>query len=137
MESIAEPNGDNEQIIRDLSRKIQLLTRVATEVRRLVRNLDQPDPALEMALEDLDAAPGDVMQVEPAHPGQCCVAKYPGEPTFTVVGRDKLAPKIVAGWINLAWEHRVPADKVIDAQEKLRLFEKWQHDNPDKVKLPD
>lgn len=70
-----------------------------------------------------------------------CQAKYPGEPTFTLVGRDQLSPGAIEQWIidakkaNLIAD-RVPAAKIEDATDKLKVFLRWQTSNQDKVKYP-
>jgi len=89
---------------------------------------------MDQAIEDYDAAPED----------SGCRAKYEGEPTFTLVGRDKLATWTISHWLYLAEQEgverpgqRIDRTKFEDAYQVLEWFRRWQADNPDKVKLPD
>lgn len=83
-------------------------------------------------------------ELEMATPDKC-KPKYEGEPSFTVVGRDKLAIETISHWLYLAeqqgvevpGEKRMDTAKFDDAVDVLEKFKQWQTDNPDKVKLPD
>lgn len=66
-----------------------------------------------------------------------CKAKYEGEPTFTLVGRDKLALHAIKRWMEAAADEGVNAAKIDKSIEDYNKFVQWQMDNPDKVKLPD
>ena len=66
-----------------------------------------------------------------------CKAKYEGEPTFTLVGRDRTAVIAIGTWIEQATVAGVNREKIEDAKTKLIRFVQWQSENPDKVKVPD
>lgn len=83
--------------------------------------------------------------LEPGHDGRhfyrgdvpTCWPKWTGEPQFNIVGRDKLAVGTLKEWIEQANDELAGPEKLDQAIQDLAKFEKWQAENPDKVKLPD
>ena len=74
-------------------------------------------------------------------PRPCCKetwGKIPDdEPAFTLRAQDKLSRDVVEFWIHQARAHNVAHEKIAAAVEHLDDIERWQRDNPDRVKLPD
>lgn len=74
-------------------------------------------------------------------PKQCCVetwGKIPAdEPVFVLRGKDLLAPRIVAEWIQAAMRNGVNANKVQRAREHLEDMHHFQEKHPGRCKIPD
>jgi hypothetical protein len=59
------------------------------------------------------------------------------EPVFVLRGADRLSPRVIRYWIDRAKMRGVSEEKIEEVRELLTELEKWQTENPDKVKLPD
>lgn len=76
-------------------------------------------------------------------PSQCCKDtwnKIPDdEPVFILRGQDLLALEAVGRWVFDAGRHAsgVPKEKVVAAQEHYNVMKHWQHDHPERCKIPD
>ena len=55
-----------------------------------------------------------------------------GQPTFTLVGQDRTAPRIIRQWAKRAAKHGAPAEKIGTAMLDAAAFEKWQQDHGSK-----
>jgi len=116
---------------KDKIQAVIIAARVIAEDKELREYTDIE--ALGLAIREYDAAPA-----------ESCQAKYEGEPTFTLVGRDRLSTKVLSHWLYLAEQAgvtepgpRMNSEKFDDACRVLDAFREWQMQNPDKVKLPD
>ncbi len=74
-------------------------------------------------------------------PAKCCREFYDrlceDEPIFTLAGRDRLAPAVIAYWIKLATMAGVNGDKLNRAYEHLTKMNEFQILNPERTKMPD
>jgi hypothetical protein len=69
-----------------------------------------------------------------AERGERCVQhSQPGEPLFTLVGRDVTAPAIIRVWAMQAAAAGAPAAKVGKALHDALAFERWQRQHGSKV----
>lgn len=55
-----------------------------------------------------------------------------GQPTFTLVGQDRLAPDTIRDWAKHAARHGASAEKIGTAMLDAATFEKWQRDHGSK-----
>lgn len=62
-----------------------------------------------------------------------CKAKTPGEPTFTLVGRDRCAPDTIRAWALLAAKAGAPPAKIGKALADAEEFEAWQQAHGSKI----
>lgn len=74
-------------------------------------------------------------------PKQCCKEKWPtipeDEPVFVIRGKDKLAARAVAHWLDLAGEAGVDDEKLAKVAEHLADIEQFQKAHPERCKIPD
>lgn len=74
-------------------------------------------------------------------PAQCCKDKWPtipdDEPVFVIRGKDILAARAVAHWMDLAGERGVNDEKMVAVAAHLKAIEVFQRDHPERCKLPD
>lgn len=74
-------------------------------------------------------------------PAQCCKNKWPtipdDEPVFVIRGKDILAARAVAYWMDLAVQHGVNDKKMAAVAMHLKMIEDFQHDYPERCKVPD
>lgn len=74
-------------------------------------------------------------------PAECCRKFFAklcdDEPVFTLAGRDKLAPAVVAYWIKLAGVAGVNQDKIARAEQHLQAIHEFQIEHPLRTKIPD
>lgn len=62
---------------------------------------------------------------------------HDGEPTFTLVAHDLLAPDAIRQWERMARRLGVAEEKCQGAIRVAEAMEAWQRANADKVKYPD
>ena len=56
---------------------------------------------------------------------------------FVIKPEDVLSTPAIALWLALATRANVNASKLLSAQAHLDAFILWQHENTDKIKVPD
>jgi hypothetical protein len=59
------------------------------------------------------------------------------EPVIVFRGRDRLVPEMLAHYMDLCERAGSPARHVRLVHVSTDLIEKWQRDNPDRVRTPD
>jgi hypothetical protein len=74
-------------------------------------------------------------------PAPCCKDKWPtipdDEPVFVIRGKDLLAARAVAHWMDMAAKADVNSDKMAAVARHLKAIEDFQRDHPERCKIPD
>jgi len=67
----------------------------------------------------------------------CLSRVYEDEPVFVIRAADKCAPYMVTVWGLFAQLMGADPEKIVGSMKAMVRMQKWQKDNPDKVKVPD